>query len=80
MASIKLSVDEDGDIVIENAFNGVLLKSTDGEKFGICMRDGGFEFSYNNIWYSAVNGQIKQLGMTGESPQETDNATANDII
>ena len=58
---MKISVDENKDLLLEEVFNGVCLKSTNNEKFSICMRDGGYEFKYNNIWYSAKDGNIKEL-------------------
>ncbi len=44
--------------VIEDIYSGVLLRSPDKEEFGICMRDGGFEFQYGAEQYSAVNGVL----------------------
>lgn len=59
---MKISTDENGDIEVTEVFNGIKLKSGAGETFGICMRDSGFEFVYNGIWYEAKEGIIKNLG------------------
>jgi hypothetical protein len=59
---MKIEVDENRDIILKEVFNGVGFVSPDGETFGVCMRDGGFEFVYNDIWYSAVGGKLKVLG------------------
>ena len=43
---MKVSVGPEREIEIREAFNGVSLITDDGEQLGICMRDGGFEFTY----------------------------------
>lgn len=58
---MKLKVNENRDIELSELFNGIALKSTDGEHFGICMRDGGFEFNYAGVWYEAKAGKINEL-------------------
>lgn len=42
---MKIDVTEDNIIRIRDAFVGVLFETDDGEKLGVCMRDGGFEIS-----------------------------------
>ena len=59
---MKLSVDEDGTIEVSEVFNGIKLKTSDGETFGICMRDSGFEFNYQGEWYEAKNGVVQKMG------------------
>ncbi len=58
---MKLYVDEHRDIVLEEVYNGIGLKSNDGETFGICMRDSGFEFNYGGFWWEAKNGVVKKM-------------------
>ena len=58
---MKISVDEDGELVLEEVFSGVGLKTSGGDKFGICMRDTGFEFRYAGVWYEAKNGKVNPL-------------------
>ena len=61
MAKISISIDKDGDLLIENNYSGVGFRSDSGEEFAICNRDSGFEFKYNDVWYSANNGELKKL-------------------
>jgi hypothetical protein len=58
---MKLTVSEDNELMITECFSGVLLRTRDGEEIGICMRDSGFEFTYQGEWYSAQKGEIKKL-------------------
>ncbi len=59
---MKIEVDSiDNGIVLKEVYSGVGLETRDGDKFGICMRDTGFEFNYGGIWYSAQNGQISTM-------------------
>ena len=44
---MKISVGENSEIVLEEVFNPITLISGDGETFSICMRDSGFEFTYD---------------------------------
>lgn len=58
---MKIQVDENNEILLTEVFTGVKFKTNDGEFFNICMRDNGFEFNYNGIWYEAKNGIIQKL-------------------
>lgn len=58
---MKLTVNEEGCICLEELFNGIELKSTSGESIGICMRDGGFEMKVDDRWYIINNGKIKMM-------------------
>ena len=57
---MKLEVDINSQIVLKEVYNSVILESHDKEEFAICMRDSGFEFKYDGIWYEAKEGKIKQ--------------------
>jgi len=59
---MKLNVNEKGNIVLEEVFAGLSLKSEDGEEFGICMRDSGFEFQYGNELWQAKDGKVQKIG------------------
>lgn len=59
---MKLTVNEQSEIILKEVYNGIGLESNDGEQFGICMRDTGFEFSYGGKWYEAKNGKVEVLG------------------
>ena len=58
---MKVSVDKDRGILLEEVFNGVGLKTNHGEFMGICMRDTGFEFNYQGTWYEAKEGVVKPM-------------------
>jgi len=58
---MKISVDENNNILLENVYNSIILKTSDGEEMAICMRDSGFEFKYEGVWYSAQCGDIKNM-------------------
>jgi hypothetical protein len=55
---MKVTTNEQGVIQLEEVFNGITLKTPHDEVMGICMRDTGFEFSYQGKWYSAQQGVI----------------------
>ncbi len=59
---MKIEINEEHDFILKEVFSGVGLESEDGEEFGICMRDSGFEFHYEGIWYEAKNGTLKEMG------------------
>ena len=46
MARIVTSVDEHGDLVIEEVYSGVTLKTEEGNELRVCMRDDTFEFLF----------------------------------
>ena len=58
---MKLTVTEGNLINLENVFNALVLKTEKGEIISICMRDSGFEFSYNGIKYSAKNNILEKI-------------------
>jgi hypothetical protein len=55
---MKITVNENKEIVLKDVYLGVGFETKEGEEFFICMRDGGFEFSYGGEDYSANNGEI----------------------
>ncbi len=58
---MKISVEPDYSILLEEVYNGVKFKTKYGETMGICMRDSGFEFTYQGKNYSAQNGFIREI-------------------
>jgi hypothetical protein len=56
---MKITVNEENAMQLEEVFNSVVLKTSDGEKMAICMRDSGFEFKYQGKWYFAKEGYVK---------------------
>ena len=55
---MKITVNEDKVMQLEEVFNSILLKTPSGESMYICMRDSGFEFTYEGKWYYAQNGHV----------------------
>lgn len=60
---MKLNVNEKSEIELREVYGGIILISDDNEKFGICMRDSGFEFSYQGEWYEAKEGIIRKMSI-----------------
>ena len=58
---MKIEVNEKREIILKEVFSGVGLETRDGEFIGICMRDSGFEFTYQGVLYSAQKGVIKKM-------------------
>ena len=58
---MKISIDEDNQILLTEVYSGVALKTRDGELLGICMRDTGFEFNYMGTWYEAKKGKVRKF-------------------
>lgn len=56
---MKVTVNEDNSIQLEEVFNSIVLKTQNGEEIAICMRDSGFEFKYQGEWYFAKEGHVE---------------------
>jgi hypothetical protein len=56
---MKVTTNEQGVIQLEEVFNGIILKTKDGEEMSICMRDSGFEFRYQGERYFAKEGYVE---------------------
>lgn len=65
---MEVNINEDRELEITKFYSGILLVSDDKEKFGICLRDSGFEFKYNGEWYEAKGGVIKKLSDYSKKP------------
>jgi len=59
---MKITVNEENTMQLEEVFNSVLLKTSEGEEMAICMRDSGFEFKYQGKWYFAKEGTVCATG------------------
>lgn len=57
---MKLTTLENWDIQLEEVYNGLHLKTRDGEKMIITMRDSGFEFQYQGQMYFAKEGVLEK--------------------
>ena len=64
---MKTTVNQDNLIQLEEVYNPIVLKTKDGEEMIISMRDSGFEFKYQNNWYSAQWGVIEKLQIPQKS-------------
>jgi len=58
---MKLTVQENYVLMLEEVFNPIVLKSGADDVISICMRDSGFEFTYHEKTYEAKNGEVKKL-------------------
>ena len=56
---MKITINQDNLIELEEVYNPIVLKTKDGEKISICMRDSGFEFRYQDEWYFAKEGYVE---------------------
>ena len=56
---MKTIVNENGSIQLEDVFNPIVLKTSDGEEMVISMRDSGFEFKYQGEMYFAKEGCVE---------------------
>jgi len=61
---MKITVNEENTMQLEEVFNSVVLKTNDGEEMSICMRDSGFEFKYQGKWYFAKEGYVEPFNLS----------------
>ena len=59
--TMKLTLDKYNYLQFEEVFNPIIFKTKDGEEMIICMRDSGFEFTYNGEPYFAKEGHLEPL-------------------
>ena len=52
---MKIEVDENGELLLSELFNGIGIKTTDQGVFGLALRDGGLEILQDGriIWTTA---------------------------
>ena len=55
---MKVTVNQNHEIELEEVFNPIALRTRDGETMVITMRDSGFEFTYQGKKYTAKNGKV----------------------
>jgi hypothetical protein len=60
---MKISVSENQNILLEEVYTCIELKTSDGEEISICMRDSGFEFKYQDKWYFAKKGTVEPYNL-----------------
>jgi hypothetical protein len=61
---MKINVNKDNLIQLEEVFCPIVLKTKDGEELTICMRDSGFEFKYQDKWYFAKEGYVEPFHLS----------------
>lgn len=58
---MKITTNDKNNLQLEEVFNPIILKTLSGEELCICMRDSGFEFTYEDKKYSAQKGVIEEI-------------------
>jgi len=62
---MKLEINEQGQYVLKDVFNSIILETTEGNKFVVCMRDDTVEMKVadSDEWYRADmdTGKIEPL-------------------
>lgn len=61
---MKIEVTEDETIALSEFFSGLILRTTEGNEIGICLRDDTFEFSVRGVWFR-INMQDKTVDRMG---------------
>jgi hypothetical protein len=64
---MEFTVNENGVIQLEKVYNSIILKTSSNEELSICMRDSGFEFTYQNKNYYAKEGIIGTFNQKGNT-------------
>jgi len=59
---MEININDDNEFTLKKVFNPVILETKEKEVFSICMRDGGFEFNYNGVWYEAKENKVTRIG------------------
>jgi len=61
LKTMNIEVNDKGIIELREVFVGIKFITKDGEELHICMRDSGFEITYENEWYELKEGEVKKL-------------------
>ena len=61
---MEVNIGEEGQVILSKVYEGITLETNDKETMSICMRDSGFEFTYEGIKYSAQKGVISMNNKT----------------
>lgn len=65
---MKISVNENSEIVIEEVYNPIILKTNSGETLCVCMRDSGFELEYDGgTKWCPTNIELKEGNVESET-------------
>ena len=74
---MKIEINENYDVVLTEIYNGILLRTKEGNEIGICMRDDTFEINVitgGSGWHrvNIQNGRIEHMGSEIEFCPRTD--------
>ena len=58
---MNITVTNNGDLLLEEIYDPLILKAPSGQKMSICMRDDGFEMEHGGIRYYILGGKIEKL-------------------
>ena len=78
---MKIRVDDDRTLVLEEMYSGVVLRTSEGNEIGICMRDDTFEINvmpggrHTQNWWR-VNMQDGTIVSMSSRPCATDPANS----
>jgi hypothetical protein len=61
---MRIEVNQHREMEIREVFNPIRLATRDGEELSVCMRDTGFEITYQGQRYEMKKGEVKPLGPT----------------
>ncbi len=76
---MKVTVNEERNLEIEEAFNPIVLKTEKGEKMIICMRDSGFEFNYQGKNYFAKEGYVEPFNVSVNGNEFTEQGHLSNV-
>jgi hypothetical protein len=62
---MKIETSDKGEMILKEVYSGVILQA-EKESIGICMRDGGFELTYNGTVFEVKEGLVKYRDVTFE--------------
>ena len=65
---MEINIGQNGLIELTKVYNSIELRTNDNETIKICMRDSGFEFTYEGEVYSAKEGVLVKV----EKPKPED--------
>ena len=63
---MKVSITEQNEIELTEVYNPIVLKTNSGEVMSVCMRDSGFEFTYEGQTFYAQNGKVTAMNEKSE--------------
>ena len=76
---MKISVTQDRNLLLEQIYNPIILKSDAGEKLSIYNRDGGFEFTYAKNVYVVKQGKVQLRSEVIENEEDKEDTTIDEV-